>query len=73
MDITHDPEADAVMIRLAAGEYDESEEVHPGVVLDFDKDGRVLAIEIIPASKVLRAGDWTSARPPGSAPSIAAE
>ena len=73
MDITHDPEADAVMIRLASGDYDESEEVHPGVVLDFDKDGRVMAIEIIPASRVLGAGDWTAAKLPASATQLAAE
>ena len=73
MDITHDPETDAVMIKLAGGDYDESEEVHPGVVLDFDKDGRVLAIEIIPASKVLGVGDWTAARLPGATPPLAAE
>jgi uncharacterized protein YuzE len=31
----------------------ESEEVAPGIVLDFDAEGRVLAIEFLPASKVL--------------------
>ena len=73
MDVTHDPDADAVMIRLAAGTYDESEEVHPGVVLDFDRDGRVLAIEIMPASKVLGAGAGANARLPQSPHGVAAE
>lgn len=73
MDFTYDPEADAVMIRLGEGKYDETEEVAPNVMLDFDADGRVLGIEILTASKVLAPGDWTKARLPGPAHEIAAE
>ena len=73
-DMTHDPEADAVYIKLAedAQPY-EAEEVSPGVVLDFTQDGLLVGIEIMPASKVLAPGDWSRARLPGPLPSVAAE
>ena len=44
---SYDPEVDILAIRFAPpGHYVESEEVAPGVVLDFDKDGRVIGIEV---------------------------
>ena len=49
------------MVRLAEGQYYESEEVHPGFTLDFDKDGRVLGFEVLPASQVLAPGAWSEA------------
>jgi hypothetical protein len=42
MKIEYDPKADAMYIRLAAGPVADSDEVRPGVVLDFDAEGRVL-------------------------------
>ena len=50
MKIEYDPKADAMYIRLLAGEVTESDEVRPGVVLDFDVNGRVLGIEMLDAS-----------------------
>ena len=38
-------------IRLRAGTVAESDEVRPGVVLDFDSSGRVLGIEMIDVSE----------------------
>ena len=38
-------------IRLRAGDVAESEEVRPGVVLDFDTQGQVLVIEMLDVSK----------------------
>ena len=44
---SYDPEADILAIRFAPpGHYVESEEVAPGVVLDFDKAGRVIGVEV---------------------------
>jgi uncharacterized protein YuzE len=71
--ISHDPEADAVFIKLADEHPVESEEVSPGVVLDFTEDGRVTGIEILFASKTLAPGDWRKAPMPGSAKAHAAE
>ena len=42
MKIEYDRQADAMYIRLKAGVVAESEEVRPGVVLDFDAEGKVL-------------------------------
>jgi len=50
MKIEFDPKADAMYIRLLAGEVTESDEVRPGVVLDFDVNGRVLGIEMLDVS-----------------------
>ena len=50
MKIEYDPKADATYIRLLAGEVTESDEVRPGVVLDFDVNGRVLGIEMLDVS-----------------------
>jgi len=50
MKIEFDPKADAMYIRLLAGEVTESDEVRPGVVLDFDVNGCVLGIEMLDVS-----------------------
>lgn len=51
MKIEYDPQADAMYIRLGAGPVADSDEVRPGVVLDFDEQGRVIGIEMLGASK----------------------
>lgn len=50
MKIEYDPKADAMYIRLKAGTVADSDEVRPGVVLDFDAEGRVLGIEMLDVS-----------------------
>ena len=50
MKIEYDPKADAMYIRLLAGEVAESDEVRSGIVLNFDIDGRVLDIEMLDVS-----------------------
>lgn len=47
------PESDMLYIKLADGVSTESEEIAPGVVLDFDASHRVLGIEIEDASKLI--------------------
>jgi uncharacterized protein YuzE len=44
-----DPEADAVYIRFSAGVGEASEEVSPGIVLDYDKDGHIVGMEVLQA------------------------
>lgn len=46
-----DKEQDALYFRLDEAGVMESEEVEPGVVLDFNKDGKVVGIEILNLSK----------------------
>ena len=46
-----DKENDALYFRLDEAAIVESEEVQPGVILDFDKNGSVVGIEILGLSK----------------------
>ena len=56
MKTTYDPAADALYVRFADARVIESEEVADGVVLDFDAEGRIVAIELLDASKHVTAG-----------------
>lgn len=42
-----DRESDALYLRLDEVDVVESDEVEPGVILDLDKDGRVIGIEML--------------------------
>lgn len=72
IDITYDPEADAVYMYLSRGDVDHTEEAGP-FIYDLDTDGRILGIEILSASEVLAPGEWQSAHPPGKPDVDAAE
>lgn len=64
MTTRYDAEADALYVRFADAEVTESEEVRPGVVFDFDNEGRIVAIEVLDASQHLPAGaDLSSLAP----------
>jgi uncharacterized protein YuzE len=47
------PETDMLYIKLVEGISPESEDIAPGVVLDFDEHNRVIGIEIEDASKFI--------------------
>jgi uncharacterized protein YuzE len=51
MRIEYDPEIDALYVRLADSKIIESEQVQPGIVLDFDEAGNVVGVEVLNASK----------------------
>lgn len=51
MKVTYDPAVDVLRIRLNGSRIDESDESHPGVILDFDTEGSIVGIEILDASK----------------------
>ena len=53
MTIEYDPESDMLYIKLTEGVSSDSEEIAPGVVLDFDEQNRVIGIEIEDASKLI--------------------
>lgn len=52
----YDAETDALYLRFADAKVIESEEVRPGVVFDFDAEGRIVAVEILDASEHLASG-----------------
>lgn len=47
----YDPEVDALAIKWGDAPVDESDEVADGVILDYDKDGNVVGVEVLEASK----------------------
>ena len=47
MKVRIDKEDNALYFELDDVEIVESEEVQPGIILDFDKDGRLVGIEIL--------------------------
>ena len=47
------PDTDMLYIRLVDGISTDSEEVAPGVVLDFDEHNRVIGVEIEDASRLI--------------------
>ena len=51
MKVTYDPEVDILRIILSNMPIEESDEDKPGVILDYDKDGNIVGLEILDASK----------------------
>jgi uncharacterized protein YuzE len=51
MRVHFDEQADAVYVRLDETPIVESEEVQPGVILDFDKSRQVIGVEILGVKK----------------------
>ncbi len=56
MKATYAPHSDALTVRLTEAEIRESEEVRPGIVFDYDKDGRIVGFEILDAKTNLSEG-----------------
>ena len=53
MKLSYYPETDSLYIDLSAKTGVDSNEVAPGVVLDFDADGQLVGIDIDNASKIV--------------------
>ncbi len=53
MKATYDKDSDAFYVRFSNAAITESEEVRPGLILDFDVDGRIVSIELLDAHKQL--------------------
>ena len=51
MRVTYDPEVDVLRILFSSAAIEESDEDKPGVILDYDKEGNVVGMEILDASK----------------------
>jgi uncharacterized protein YuzE len=51
MKVTYDPEVDVLRIIFNSTPIEESDEEKPGVILDYDKDGNIVGLEILDASK----------------------
>lgn len=51
MKVTYDPEVDVMRILFSNAPIEESDGNKPGIVLDYDKDGNIVGLEILDASK----------------------
>jgi uncharacterized protein YuzE len=51
MKVIYDKDTDTLSIILRDGKVADSDEPHPGMILDHDKAGHLLAIEILDASE----------------------
>lgn len=51
MQAKYDPDVDILRISWSDIQIEESDEISPGVILDFDQENNVVGVEIINASK----------------------
>lgn len=51
MKITYDSEVDILRIIFSNAPIEESDEDKPGMIIDYDKDGNIVGLEILDASK----------------------
>lgn len=63
IDMTYDPEADALYIRLSDDQPVEAADAGP-FVLDYNAANQVVGLELLSASTVLAPGDWMKAPRP---------
>ncbi|MEK7186340.1 MAG: DUF2283 domain-containing protein [Patescibacteria group bacterium] len=57
MKFKYDKKVDAVYIELAKGKYDASRKISDAILVDEDKKGNILGIEILDATKNINAFD----------------
>ena len=65
---TYDADADIVMVYFGKTKYHSSEEIHPGIIVDFDADGRMISLEILNAKAKLTQGALASIPAPDYSP-----
>lgn len=51
MKVIYDPEVDVIRILFSNALIEESDEEKSGVILDYDKEGNIVGMEILDASK----------------------
>jgi uncharacterized protein YuzE len=52
--VSYDQGADAMFIEIRKGRYEISEELAENIILDLDKEGRVLGVEVLEVSKRMK-------------------
>lgn len=51
MKLRYDKETDTLVFSLRSNEIEETEEIRTGVLADLDKDGNLVSLEVLNASK----------------------
>jgi uncharacterized protein YuzE len=54
MKVIYDNETDTLSIILREGKVAESDEVREGLIFDYDKNGRILSLELLDASEQVK-------------------
>lgn len=54
MKILDDPKVDILRILFSNARIEESDEEKPGMILDYDKDGNIVGLEVLSASKRIK-------------------
>ena len=54
MKVIYDKETDTLSIVFHEGKVAESDEVRDGLILDYDKAGRILSLELLDASEQIQ-------------------
>ena len=72
MRIAYYPETDSMYIDLSSNESVESKEVSPGVMLDYDSEGRIVGIDIDNAMNKLDFRELVLSKVPANKQTIAA-
>jgi uncharacterized protein YuzE len=60
MKVHFDPETDAMYVTFSELEVVRTDEVRPGILFDMDASGRIVAIEVLHASRALAVNDIAS-------------
>jgi uncharacterized protein YuzE len=51
MKLEFDPTADAAYFEISPAEVETTKEIESGIIVDYDKDGHVIGIEVLSVSK----------------------
>jgi uncharacterized protein YuzE len=51
MNFKYDKETDSLLIIFRHTEIEDTEEIRPGIIVDFDEEGLLVSLEILNASK----------------------
>jgi len=51
MKLEFDPTADAAYFEISPAEIEKTKEIEPGIIVDYDKEGHVIGIEVLSVSK----------------------
>ena len=54
MKVKYDKDTDTLRITFTESAIEESDEEKPGIILDYDKDGNIVGVEILSASKKMK-------------------
>ncbi len=52
--IKYDAQVDILRIRLSDKQIEESEEIEPGIIVDYDEQGRIVGLELLDASDLVQ-------------------